>query len=102
MSETLVQDLLDAGIHFGQRRSGWNPRMKPYIWGQRNKIHIIDIRKTVKGLLTASRFIQQTVSEGRDVCFGGGARSLHRGRWLCRWGADDEDGIAWSGCGVGA
>ena len=74
MSETLVQDLLDAGIHFGQRRSGWNPRMKPYIWGQRNKIHIIDIRETVKGLMTASRFIQQTVSEGRDVCFIGTKR----------------------------
>ena len=52
VSDTLVQDLLDAGIHFGQRRSGWNPRMKPYIWGQRNRIHIIDIRQTVKGLLT--------------------------------------------------
>ena len=74
MSETLVQDLLDAGIHFGQRRSGWNPRMKPYIWGQRNKIHIIDIRETVKGLLTASRFIQRTVAEGRDVCFIGTKR----------------------------
>ncbi|MCH2136649.1 MAG: 30S ribosomal protein S2 [Phycisphaerales bacterium] len=74
MSETLVQDLLDAGIHFGQRRSGWNPRMKPYIWGQRNRIHIIDIRETVKGLLTASRFIQRTVAEGRDVCFIGTKR----------------------------
>jgi small subunit ribosomal protein S2 len=74
VSETLVQDLLDAGIHFGQRRSGWNPRMKPYIWGQRNKIHIIDIRETIKGLLTASRYIQQTVGEGRDVCFIGTKR----------------------------
>ncbi len=74
MSETLVQDLLDAGIHFGQRRSGWNPRMKPYIWGQRNRIHIIDIRETVKGLLTAGKFIEKTVAGGRDVCFIGTKR----------------------------
>ena len=74
MSDTLVQDLLDAGIHFGQRRSGWNPRMKPYIWGQRNRIHIIDIRETVKGLLTAAKFVQRTVGEGRDVCFVGTKR----------------------------
>ena len=74
MSDTLVQDLLDAGIHFGQRRSGWNPRMKPYIWGQRNRIHIIDIRQTVKGLLTASKFIQRTVADGRDVVFVGTKR----------------------------
>jgi small subunit ribosomal protein S2 len=74
VSDTLVQDLLDAGIHFGQRRSGWNPRMKPYIWGQRNRIHIIDIRQTVKGLLTASRFIQRTIGEGRDVVFVGTKR----------------------------
>ncbi|MBG80484.1 MAG: 30S ribosomal protein S2 [Phycisphaerae bacterium] len=74
MSETLVQDLLQAGIHFGQRRSAWNPKMKPYIWGARNKIHIIDIRETVRGLLLAKRFISKTVQSGKDVCFVGTKR----------------------------
>ena len=74
MSDQLVQDLLDAGIHFGQRRSAWDPRMKPYIWGQRNRIHIIDIRQTVRGLLLAKKFITRTVAGGRDVCFVGTKR----------------------------
>jgi small subunit ribosomal protein S2 len=74
MSSTLVQELIDAGIHFGQRRSNWNPKMKRYIFGQRNKIDIIDIRQTVKGLLFADRFIQNVVSSGKDVCFVGTKR----------------------------
>jgi small subunit ribosomal protein S2 len=74
MSETLVQDLLDAGIQFGQRRSAWNPRMKPYIWGQRNRLHIIDIRETVRGLLLAKKYITKVVADGRDVCFVGTKR----------------------------
>ncbi|MHC4589091.1 MAG: 30S ribosomal protein S2 [Planctomycetota bacterium] len=45
----LVRDLIEAGIHFGQRRGNWNPKMKPYIYGLRNKIHIVDIRETVQG-----------------------------------------------------
>jgi len=74
MSDNLVQDLLDAGIHFGQRRSAWDPRMKPYIWGQRNRIHIIDIRETVRGLLLAKKIITKTVASGRDVVFVGTKR----------------------------
>ena len=60
---SLVKDLIEAGIHFGQRRSSWNPKMSPYIFGTRNKIHIIDIRETIKGLLLAKRFIQRTVAD---------------------------------------
>ena len=71
---SLVKDLIEAGIHFGQRRSNWNPKMKPYIFGLRNKIHIVDIRQTVRGLLLAKKFIQQTVAEGKDVCFVGTKR----------------------------
>ncbi|MBT4768305.1 MAG: 30S ribosomal protein S2 [Phycisphaerae bacterium] len=74
MSDALVKDLLDAGIHFGQRRSNWDPRMKPYIWGQRNRIHIIDIRQTVRGLLLAKKFITKTVAGGKDVVFVGTKR----------------------------
>ncbi len=71
---SLVQDLIEAGIHFGQRSSNWNPKMGPYIYGKRNGIHIIDIKETVKGLLLAKRFLTQTVSGGKDVCFVGTKR----------------------------
>jgi small subunit ribosomal protein S2 len=74
MSTTLVQELIEAGIHFGQRASNWNPRMGPYIYGKRSGIHIIDIKETVKGLLLAKRFVTKTVAGGRDVCFVGTKR----------------------------
>src|SRR5215510_4554688 len=74
MASSLVQDLIEAGIHFGQRSAGWNPKMGPFIYGKRNGIHIIDIKETVKGLLLAKRFIAKTVAEGRDVCFVGTKR----------------------------
>ena len=70
----LVKDLIEAGIHFGQRTSNWNPKMGPYIYGKRNGIHIIDIKETVKGLLLAKRYIAKTVAEGKDVCFVGTKR----------------------------
>ena len=70
----IVSRLLEAGIHFGQRRSNWNPKMEPYIWGVRNGLHIIDIRETVKGLLRAKKFIQETVASGKDVVFVGTKR----------------------------
>lgn len=74
MASTLVQDLIESGIHFGQRSSGWNPKMTPYIYGKRNGIHIIEIKETVKGLLLAKRFLTKVVSEGKDVCFIGTKR----------------------------
>ena len=74
MSESLVQDLIESGIHFGQRTSSWNPKMGQFIYGKRQSIHVIDIRETVKGLLLAKRFISKTVAEGKDVCFVGTKR----------------------------
>ncbi len=74
MADQLVQDLLEAGIHFGQKKSAWNPRMKPYIWGTRNRIHIIDIRQTIRGLLLAKKFVTQTVASGKSVVFVGTKR----------------------------
>jgi small subunit ribosomal protein S2 len=74
MANTLVQDLVESGIHFGQRASGWNPKMAPFIYGKRSGIHIIDIKETIKGLLLAKRFITKTVVEGKDVCFVGTKR----------------------------
>lgn len=74
MSSSVVKELIEAGIHFGQRKSSWNPKMKHYIFGVRNKIHIMDIRETIKGLLLAKKFITQTVAEGKDVVFVGTKR----------------------------
>lgn len=74
MASSLVEDLIETGVHFGQRASGWNPKMAPYIYGKRNAIHIIDIKETVKGLLLAKKFLQKTVAEGKDVCFVGTKR----------------------------
>ena len=74
MSNTLVQELIEAGIHFGQRASNWNPRMGPYIYGKRSGIHIIDIKETVKGLLLAKKFLTKTVAGGKDICFVGTKR----------------------------
>ncbi len=74
MANTLVQDLIEAGIHFGQRSSSWNPKMQRYIYAKRNGIHIIDIKETVKGLLLAKRFVAKTVADGKDVCFVGTKR----------------------------
>lgn len=74
MSSTLVKDLIDAGVHFGHRVSRWNPKMAPYIYGKKNQVHIIDIRETVRGLLTAKKYIAQVASGGSLILFVGTKR----------------------------
>lgn len=69
-----VKVLLDAGVHYGHRASRWNPKMRPYIYGKRNLIHIIDLRETVRGLLRAYRYLSQVVSRGQLVLFVGTKR----------------------------
>jgi small subunit ribosomal protein S2 len=69
-----VKDLIEAGVHFGHRASRWNPKMRPYIYGKRNLIHIIDLRETVRGLLRAHRFLAQIVARGSLVLFVGTKR----------------------------
>ncbi len=71
---SLVKDLVEAGIHFGHRSTNWNPKMAPYIFGKRNKIHIIDVKETIKGLLLARKFVTKTVASGKDVLFVGTKR----------------------------
>jgi len=71
---SLVKDLVEAGIHFGHRATNWNPKMAPYIFGRRNKIHIIDVKETIKGLLLARKFLTKTVADGKDVLFVGTKR----------------------------
>lgn len=74
MATIQVKDLIEAGVHFGHRASRWNPKMRPYIYGKRNLIHIIDLRETVRGLLRACRFLSQTASQGKLVLFVGTKR----------------------------
>jgi len=70
----MAKELVDAGIHFGHRATHWNPKMAPYIFGKRNKIHIIDVKETIKGLLLARKFLTKTVASGKDVMFVGTKR----------------------------
>jgi small subunit ribosomal protein S2 len=69
-----VKDLIDAGVHFGHRASRWNPKMKPYIYGKRNLIHIIDLKETVRGLLRANKFFSRIAASGGLILFVGTKR----------------------------
>ncbi|PTQ11609.1 30S ribosomal protein S2 [Sphingomonas oleivorans] len=69
-----MQALLDAGAHFGHQTHRWNPKMKPYIFGDRNGIHIIDLSQTVPLFARALDFISQTVAHGGKVLFVGTKR----------------------------
>jgi small subunit ribosomal protein S2 len=66
-----LEELIQAGVHFGHRCSRWNPKMKPYIYGKRNSIHIIDLKETVKGVLKASYFLERIAASGGEVLFVG-------------------------------
>ena len=74
MAIVQVTDLIEAGVHFGHRASRWNPKMRPYIYGKRNLIHIIDLRETVRGLLRAHRYLAKVASGGSLVLFVGTKR----------------------------
>jgi small subunit ribosomal protein S2 len=69
-----VDELIEAGVHFGHRASRWNPKMRPYIYGKRKLIHIIDLRETVRGLLRAHKYLTKITSEGSLVLFVGTKR----------------------------
>ena len=66
-----MKDMLDAGVHFGHQTKRWNPKMKPYIYGPRNGIYIIDLQKTMRLFRQAHRFVINTVAEGGSVLFVG-------------------------------
>jgi len=66
-----MKELLEAGVHFGHQTKRWNPKMKPFIFGARNGIYIIDLQKTVRMFKTAYDFIVDTVAGGKSVLFVG-------------------------------
>ena len=74
MSQELVKQLIEAGVHFGHRASRWNPKMRPYIYGRRNLIHIIDVRETIRGLIRARKYLSQVAAGGSLITFVGTKR----------------------------
>lgn len=71
MAVVTMKELLEAGAHFGHQVKRWNPKMKKYIFAERNGIHIIDLQKTVKGIEEAYEFIKGVASQGNGILFVG-------------------------------
>ena len=74
MTGIALKDLLEAGVHFGHQTKRWNPKMKAYIFGERNGIYIIDLAKTARLFREAEQFTTNLASEGRTVLFVGTKR----------------------------
>lgn len=71
MPQVVMKDLLEAGVHFGHQTKRWNPKMKPYVYGARNGIYIIDLQKTLAKCREACDFAHKVTSEGKKVLFVG-------------------------------
>ena len=71
MANITMKALLEAGVHFGHQTRRWNPKMAKYIFGTRNKIHIIDLQKTLKELKKNYKVVRDFVSEGKEIIFVG-------------------------------
>src|SRR5947208_16918122 len=69
-----MKELLEAGVHFGHQTKRWNPKMKEYIFGERNGIYIIDLQKTIKMFKDASKYVQEMAAQGRTIMFVGTKR----------------------------
>ncbi|MGB4223786.1 MAG: 30S ribosomal protein S2, partial [Syntrophorhabdus sp.] len=71
MSNLTIKQLLEAGVHFGHQTKRWNPKMKPYIFGARNGIYIIDLQKTLKMFKEAYNFVKDVASRNEYILFVG-------------------------------
>ncbi|MHB8512992.1 MAG: 30S ribosomal protein S2 [Actinomycetota bacterium] len=69
MAVVTMKQLLEAGVHFGHQTRRWNPKMKRFIFGERNGIYIIDLEKTVSGIERAYNYVRDTVSKGGSIVF---------------------------------
>ncbi len=78
MAKQLARELINAGAHLGHGVSRWNPKMAPFIFAKRGNIHIIDVKKTLKGLLIARKLLAEVVSSGSDVIFVGTKRQAQK------------------------
>ncbi len=71
MAEVTMKQLLEAGVHFGHQTRRWDPKMRPYIYGERNGIHIVDLRQTVTQVADALEFVKNIAANGGSVLFVG-------------------------------
>jgi small subunit ribosomal protein S2 len=73
-----IKDLLKAGVHFGHKTSRWSPKMNPFIWGSKNKIHLIDIAKTSFLLERAGNYLKNIASQGKSILFIGTKKAAQK------------------------
>lgn len=78
MQKVKITDLLEAGVHFGHQTKRWNPKMKPYVYGAKNGISIINLTKTMHQISDACNFLQRTVADGGTVLFVGTKRQAQQ------------------------
>jgi small subunit ribosomal protein S2 len=78
VAKELARELINAGVHFGHGVSRWNPKMAPYIFAKRGNIHIIDVKKTLAGILVAKKLLAETTSSGKDIVFVGTKRQAQK------------------------
>jgi small subunit ribosomal protein S2 len=78
VAKQLARELINAGVHFGHGVSRWNPKMAPFIFAKRGNIHVIDVKKTLKGILIAKKLLAEIVSSGGDVVFVGTKRQAQK------------------------
>ena len=78
MTDVTMRRMLEAGVHFGHQTRFWNPKMSPFIFGERNKIHIINLEKTLPLYSEASQFIKKLVADGGKVLFVGSKRAARQ------------------------
>ena len=71
MAKITIQTLLDAGCHYGHQTRRWNPKMKPFIFGERNGIYILDLKQTMLGADRAYTFLKETAAKGGSILFVG-------------------------------
>ncbi len=74
MPQITMKELLESGVHFGHQTRRWNPKMKEYIFGERNGIHIVDLQKTLKHFKEALRFVTEQTGAGKNILFVGTKR----------------------------
>ena len=78
MSKVSMRDMLEAGVHFGHQTKFWNPKMKPFIFGEKSKVHIIDLQQSLPLFLETTKFAQELASRGGSVLFVGSKRSAKK------------------------
>jgi len=78
MPSLTLQELLEAGVHFGHQAKRWNPKMKRFLYGERNNVHILDLQQTLTRFDEACRFVTRTVAEGQPVLFVGTKRQAQQ------------------------